>query len=345
MRTLIIAPDSLADAVMAQSLAALLQQQAPEAQIAVLAGPEAAPVCACYPGLARLLSTEVPFEQLSVWALLRWARTLRAFRHDRVFLLSRARRAAWLLGLTGIRRVHRLEAGQPAAHIEGSVDTRAVPARPLTVERFAQLAFEPGQPLPGPVTNPVLRPDPIGLAAMHPRLGMGRSARILALCVAAEAGPAHRWPSRHWASLITQIREIAPRLTPVLLGHSADRDFGTEIAALCGGAAVNLCGGARLTDTLGLIAQAEAVVSHDCGLMHAAAAFGRPLVALYGPSDPRTFPPRSARARVLWQPMRCSACTDPVCQENHGQCLAAIRPETALSALLDSLGRLQRDIR
>jgi heptosyltransferase-2 len=131
----------------------------------------------------------------------------------------------------------------------------------------------------------------------------------------------------------------------VLIGDAADRAFATEIAALSGGAIPNLCGRQSLGDAVALIAQSEAVVAHDCGLMHVAAAYSRPMVAVFGPTDPRFAPPRSPRAKVEWLHEACSPCNDPVCRYSHGRCTNGVRPESVFASLRAAARFPSRDIR
>ena len=53
-------------------------------------------------------------------------------------------------------------------------------------------------------------------------------------------------------------------------------------------------------DAMALIAGARGLVSNDSGLMHVAAAFGIPQVAVFGSTSPEHTPPLNPRARVLW---------------------------------------------
>ena len=55
-----------------------------------------------------------------------------------------------------------------------------------------------------------------------------------------------------------------------------------------------------LVQALCAIAAAKNVVSNDSGLMHVAAAFGVPQVAIFGSSSPLHTPPLSEQATVLW---------------------------------------------
>jgi heptosyltransferase-2 len=340
MRTLIVAPVSLAEAVMAQPLAALLHRFDPAGSIDVLADPSVAPVFEAMGEVARVFTSPHAFGPVRPWGKFMLARRLDRHRHDRVFVLPGCARAAlvpWLARIPvriGLHRGTRWGLiNQP--HFSGH-DVAAPPGEPPprpAVERFAHLAFDASQPLPGHVPNPVLVRDARREAAALARAGLAPDARVVALCVAADDGPSRRWPARHWATLVAALADEWPERQAVLLGGPADRGFATEVAAMSGGAALNLCGTQSLADAIATIALADAVVAHDCGLMHVAAAYSRPMVAVFGPTDPRFAPPRSPRARVEWLHQECSPCNAPTCRFSHGQCTAGVRPESVFASL------------
>jgi heptosyltransferase-2 len=168
-------------------------------------------------------------------------------------------------------------------------------------------------------------------------LGLGQGRPVIALCPGAEFGPAKRWPAAHYTRLADLLYSTDPRRELILLGSKADAQTAGEIAAASAAPVRVLAGQTSLDEAIALIAGAQAVVSNDSGLMHIAAALERPQVALFGSSDPRHTPPRSARAQVLWLHLECSPCFKRVCPLGHLNCLNQIAPEEVLRALETAL--------
>ena len=84
-----------------------------------------------------------------------------------------------------------------------------------------------------------------------------------------------------------QLIELCARIDYpiVLLGGPEEAAPGARIAA-SGKTIHNGCGAYSLNGSADLVRQAKAVITHDTGLMHVAAAFGRPIVSVWGNTVP-----------------------------------------------------------
>ncbi|HZD21172.1 MAG TPA: lipopolysaccharide heptosyltransferase II, partial [Burkholderiales bacterium] len=182
---------------------------------------------------------------------------------------------------------------------------------------YARLSEAPGTEPVVPLPQARLRVDAAPAAATRTRFGLQNG--YVVLCPGAEYGPAKRWP--YFAELAARVKEPV-----VLLGSQND------VPAAEGIAGRNLVGRTTLDEAIEILAGAKLVVSNDSGLMHVAAALGRPLVALFGSSSPEKTPPQPGRSRVLWLKPECSPCYARECPLGHFRCMRELNVDTVLSA-------------
>ena len=328
-RVLIVAPNWIGDTLLAQPLLARLHAARPGLALHAVAPSWTAPVLARMPEIEEVIETPLVHGRLQLAARLRLAGVLRANRYDEAIVLPNSWKSALAPLLAGIpRRVGFTgEARYGLLNVRYSLDEAAAP---LMAERYAMLAAPPGEPLPRPLAPPRLEVDEANLTIAIARFGLDRSRPVAAFCPGAEYGPAKRWPARHFASLARALASRGRRVW--LIGSPADRAVGDEIAGLAGGAAINLCGRTDLASAIDLLSVAEVVVSNDSGLMHVAAALGRPLVALYGSSSPAHTPPL-APARLASLGIECSPCFQRECPLGHFKCMNDLAPERVLAEI------------
>lgn len=167
----------------------------------------------------------------------------------------------------------------------------------------------------------------------------GDGAPWVGLSPGAAYGPAKRWPPERFAALGAALAaEYGARL--VLLGGPEDCPTAAQVKeGLPGpGTVLDLVGQTSLRQALGVLAQLKLLVTNDSGLMHAAAALGTPLVAVFGSTDPEATGPFTPRATALRRPLPCSPCFKRTCPEDY-QCLTAISVAEVLTAARTWLGK------
>lgn len=312
-----------------------LLERHPGARIEVLAPGYVAPVLHRMAEVAEVLVNPFGHGQLRLGQRLRLGRSLAARGYDLAVVLPNTLKSALVpffaripqrTGFVGegryglLNRIHRL-------------DARALPQ---IAERYAQLAEAPGAPLPRPLPMPRLHSEALTCQATLRSFGLtGNAGPLVAFCPGAEYGPAKRWPESHFAQLARDLAGSGARV--LLVGSPKDGAVGARIEHEAGGACRNLCGGTTLDQAMDLLAAADFVVTNDSGLMHVAAALGRPLLALFGSSTPHYTPPLSDRAQVIWRGLQCSPCFKRECPLGHLDCLAGIPPQQVGQSVLAHL--------
>lgn len=174
---------------------------------------------------------------------------------------------------------------------------------------------------------PRLSLPPAQVDAVLAQQGLARGG-YLVMAPGAEYGPAKRWP--HFGALAALLDRPV-----ILLGSGKEAPLCEEIAQQAPQRCRNLAGQTSLLEAFALIAGAGHVVSNDSGLMHVAAAFGVPQVALFGSSSPLHTPPLNDSAKVVWlkqdpdylPPLDCSPCFQRECPLGHFRCLNDVAPE------------------
>ena len=337
-RILIVAPNWLGDSIMAQPLLALLKNKAPAAPIDVIAVPAVAPVFRRMPEVARVIEADFRHGSLDFRARWNLGRSLKS-QYAQSYTLPNSWKSALVPFFADIP----VRVGYAGEARVGLIDVRhANPTKDAPREAmarfYARLADLPGKhDVKLELPQPWLFADPLRVIAAKVNLGLHPAQNLVALCPGAEYGPAKRWPAEHFAEAAGKLK--ARGYTPIVLGAQSDVPAGLTIEQLSSGAAINLCGKTSLDDAINLIAGSRAVITNDSGLMHVAAALGRPQIALFGSSSPEHTPPLSEAARVLYLKVECSPCFARECPLGHFKCMRELTPEKVL-AEFDSMSDL-----
>ena len=130
----------------------------------------------------------------------------------------------------------------------------------------------------------------------------------------------------------------------VLVGGPDDKESASRIATNHPGKPIwNTCGELTINQSASVVQQAACVVSHDTGMMHAAAAFKKKIVTIWGNTDPRfgmsayQSDPDSVDFEITGLSCRpCSKIGYRKCPKKHFRCML----DHDLHAIADAANRL-----
>ena len=321
-RILIVAPSWVGDAILSEPLVAVLREPLGEPIVEVLAPPWCAPVYARMRGIGHIVENPLGHGELGLGRRRALAREIRARAYTRAFVLPNSFKSALIPWFAGIpRRIGYAGEGRRALLTETRRLDRT--ASPRLVDRFVALAVPKGRLIPTPPA-PVLVPNAANAGAAMRALKLSTHRPIAIFCPGAEYGPAKRWPAEHFIALARRLLEEGYAVW--LLGSPNDQAAALPIAAAIPGVR-DLAGRTDLGTAIDLLSLASVVVSNDSGLMHAAAAVGRPLVALFGSSSPDYTPPLSPLAQIAKIDIACSPCFQRECPLGHFKCMRELDVE------------------
>jgi heptosyltransferase-2 len=335
-RLVIRSPNWLGDAVLALPAMAAVRRHFPDAHLTVAAVPSVAALFREETGVRPDRVMELPDTTRAAVAALEGG----AF--DAGLLFPNSFRSAWQMARAGIgERWGFATAGR------GLLLTRRSPRAPRSdarhqvdyyraLVRGLQIACDDGPP--------VLRASEASLErarALVRQRGVPSAARLVAVAPGAAYGSAKQWPPDRVAAVLARLVRQAD-VTAVLVGASHDRQAAREIeswfrahAPDAAGRVVDLVGRTSLGALVGLTSWCEVFVSNDSGAMHVAAALGRPVVAIFGPTDERVTGPIGAHDVITAQ-VFCRPCQLRDCPIDH-RCMKRITVDQVFAAALRHL--------
>jgi ADP-heptose:LPS heptosyltransferase len=344
-RVLLLRLERIGDLLMALDAIDDAKRAWPDAEIDLAVGSWNEPLARLIPGIGRIDVADAPWltreESGHTWSeLLGIARRWRSRRYDVVVNFEpdiRSNVLAWVAG--GARRVGYSSGGG------GALLTDAVPYAPLehvsTNARRAIARAAPGAVAAGR-RAPRLAPPPPAVASARALLGGAR--RPLVGVHASGGRESKQWHLDRFAAVARAIA-ASHDATIVLTGAATDRPLVDAVrAGLRDASVIDACGRADLPVLAALLGELDLLVTGDTGPMHLAAAMDTPLIALFGPSDPRRYGPQSPVQHVLRVDLPCSPCgrvrlPPHRCRGRVPECLDSIGVDRVVAAATDLLGR------
>ncbi|NIA21374.1 MAG: lipopolysaccharide heptosyltransferase II [Anaerolineaceae bacterium] len=318
-RILIIKPSSLGDVIQALPVAWAMRELCPKSRIDWLVTPGCAGVVE---GL-EAIDHVVVFDRNRFGRMWRSPLTLCAFawfitklrrpRYTAVIDLQGLFRSGFLAWISGARQRIGLAGSREGAdrfytHIV------KLPAEEISsVDRYMRAAFYLG------ASHQTRRRFDIQI----PRRAEAEARRVLAeqglengkpyvVLVPGARWLTKRWPEERFAALANQLHEKLG-YGAVLVGGPGDCDISDRMRNLRGRHLVDLIGRTDLKTLAAVLQRAECVVTNDTGPMHLASAMGRPIVAIFGPTNVNLTGPYGRGHTMLAERADCAPCYRRAC--------------------------------
>ena len=357
-RVVVRAPNWLGDIVMAFPAIAAIRAAHPDAHLAVAAPAPFADVCAAVPGVDAV----VPLRGSGIRAIGAHAEALRAGGFDLAILFTNSFASALAASRAGIA-----ERWGYRRDWRGRLLTRAVPVRSRSrttpestvqssrstpessgstpessgrhhsayyLRLVAALGLPPVEAGPGSVAPLVPSAAAAERAcALLAEAGLDHGARLVGFAPGAAYGSAKRWPPERVAGAIAGVTRHGARA--VLVGAAGDREIARAIQSALDPAVrasvVDLVGRTDVATLMATLARCAVVVANDSGAMHVASAVGRPVVAIFGPTDERATAPMGPHTLVRHD-VFCRPCLLRACPIDH-RCLRRIDAADVIEAV------------
>jgi heptosyltransferase-2 len=337
MKIAVFCPNLIGDTVMATPTFRAVRQHFPDSWITAIVRPSVAPVLSgslwfdeiviSYHGSNR-------YDQRTAGVV----RRLRQARHDLAILLPNSFRVALTAWMAGIpQRIGYVRYGRGILLTDRLAPLRdaAGKLRPTPiVEYYLALARALGCESRSLQLELATTPDDEAAADMAwSNLGLGNLEPVVCLNTGGAFGPAKSWPNSSFAALARRLVDDNEASVLVLCGP-AERDAAREIVRQAGHPRVMSLADQELS--LGLskacVRRAALLITTDSGPRHFAAAFGTPVVTLFGPTHivwTRTYHPRALH---VFHPVPCGPCQRPICPEGHHRCMQELTPDQVYKA-------------
>jgi len=149
------------------------------------------------------------------------------------------------------------------------------------------------------------------------------------------------WPQEKWYSLI---KSLQYRANFVCLGGPKEY---TQYKPLMDSLTaegidqimLNMLGKTTLQEVGALIESCDVVVTADTGSLHIALALNKPVVALFGPTDPKLWGPLTGTFKVLINDeLDCLGCRKRRCPKPDQYCMSGIEPVRVKKAIFELIG-------
>ncbi len=144
------------------------------------------------------------------------------------------------------------------------------------------------------------------------------------------------WPARSFAGAAEALWSDF-RLLPVLVGGKTEAAAASEICSSANTPLVNIVQKTNLRELAAVFEQSRFVIGCDSGPSHIAAACGKKVISLWGPTSPARSAPYRSEDFALQSAIGCSPCYRRSCPGLDTICMSSIPPEAVVARVREVL--------
>ena len=335
-RIVVRGPNWIGDAVMCEPAMSALRRRFPDADLTLLVKPAVAELFTGHPAVSNILVYEDRGQHAGLTGKLRLAQALRRGRFDLAILFQNAFEAALLAFLAGIPCRYGYATDGRRLLLSDRVPRPARGAITHQVQYYLGMLRRLGcDETAGPPRLVVFREEETAMARRLAESGISGAELLIGLNPGSTYGGAKRWLPERFA-------ETADRLAGqfnakvLIVGARGEEPLAQAIAARIKARTVVLSGRTSVRELMAAVKRCAVFLTNDTGPMHIAAAFGVPVVAVFGPTDWRATAPFGTGHALVRQPVDCAPCLLRECPIDH-RCMERVTVEEVYQAAIVQL--------
>lgn len=331
-KILIRFPNWVGDVVMAEPVVRIVKNNYPNAEITVAIRNYASKILAGHPDIARL----IPFDDKTLSGVKQLATEIKKAAPDKAILLPNSFRSFLSVRWGGVTNIIGYRRGFRKFFIKGPnppMENGRYQPVPMT-DYYCELLRWMGLKIEVPVTPQLYLTDEEAARGQEllARYGITAGDTVVALNPGAKFGSSKCWPPKYFAELADRIQHRYGNKLLLLVGPG-ENAIADEIVQTSSARIINT---ARDEMDLGvlkaLVKRTDLLVTNDTGPRHYAVAFGKPVVVLMGPTDPRHTNCHLDQTVILREDLPCMPCHKKVCPIDH-PCMIDMTPDKVFHAV------------
>tara|TARA_B100000508_G_C11463248_1_gene280243 strand:- start:4078 stop:4815 length:738 start_codon:yes stop_codon:yes gene_type:complete len=156
-----------------------------------------------------------------------------------------------------------------------------------------------------------------------------------------------RWDQNNFIELVQKILTAFPEYNILLIGSKGEQSYTQEVAdKINSDRVINTAGKTSIDEAIGIIENAQLMITNDTGPMHIGFSVKVPVICLFGPCSPDQYG-MSENAHIIYKNAYCSPCVHDFeiapCNGNN-VCMKLIQVDEVFDKVVDVLDQEKSNI-